>query len=242
MIILFMIQIILESLPLSSSGHLALIYHVTGEKNLSSSLMWLAHAPTVILIIGYFHRTALLLLRYPWRTRAIWYKLCMWGMIAECMTVLFYCTLRSVTFPLWIGFCITATLLASTLWCTSSIVLPRWWHYIVIGCVQGAAVLPGISRLAVTYSVGRLCGLAPLKSFNIAWMFALPLYGAASLVGVTLINVPLASIMPFSVFLLTLALSGMLFYGARSMMLHGYQGIFAFYLIGVALYCFICGL
>jgi len=242
MIILFMIQIILESLPLSSSGHLALIYYVTGEKNLSSSLMWLAHAPTVILIIGYFRRTALLLLRYPWRTRAIWYKLCIWGMSAECMTVLFYCALRSVIFPLWLGFCITAVLLASTLWCTSPFVRPTWWHYILIGCAQGVAVLPGVSRLAVTYSIGRWCGLAPLKSFNISWMFAFPLYGAASLVGIAMMNVPLAYLMPFSVFILTMILSGILFYGARSIMIRGYQGVFAFYLIGVALYSFMCGL
>lgn len=55
---------------------------------------------------------------------------------------------------------------------------------LIIGLVQGIALLPGISRLATTYTAARWLGLHPRKAFEISWLIAVPLFLAASAQGV----------------------------------------------------------
>ena len=52
----------------------------------------------------------------------------------------------------------------------------------ILGFVQGLALLPGISRLAITFVVGRWLGLSPKKSFETSSFIFLPLISGAGFV------------------------------------------------------------
>jgi undecaprenyl-diphosphatase len=243
MIILIMIQIILESIPLSSSGHLTIvqkiIYAGPGNLYLSQSVVWLAHLPTVFLIAWYFRRRWLLFVRFPWKTRNIWMKLCLWGLSAECVTIFLYVIMKRVPLPLWTGFLLSAGLFASTQWCSSTRTIPQWWHYLVLGVAQGAAVLPGVSRLACTYVLGRWCGFSPAQSFDVSWTLAWPLYTGAAIMGFFMIDKPIFSIMPPYVLVMTTLVAGTVFYLVKSMLVRRYDALFSCYLIMISCVTFV---
>jgi undecaprenyl pyrophosphate phosphatase UppP len=52
---------------------------------------------------------------------------------------------------------------------------------ILLGCVQGLSLLPGVSRLAATYVCARWLAICPRRSFEISWLIAWPLMSAAFL-------------------------------------------------------------
>ncbi len=59
-----------------------------------------------------------------------------------------------------------------------------WSSVLLLGCLQGVALLPGISRLASTYIGGRFLGLSPKKAFGVSWLIVWPLLFVASLRGI----------------------------------------------------------
>lgn len=62
---------------------------------------------------------------------------------------------------------------------------------LILGLIQGIALLPGISRLATTYAAARWLGLQPRKAFEVSWLIAVPLFLAASMQGAyTIWNMP----------------------------------------------------
>ncbi|MCK4517445.1 undecaprenyl-diphosphate phosphatase, partial [Candidatus Babeliales bacterium] len=54
---------------------------------------------------------------------------------------------------------------------------------LILGCVQGIALLPGISRFATTYVAGRWLHLSPRRAFQISFLIQLPLISAAFVQG-----------------------------------------------------------
>ena len=52
---------------------------------------------------------------------------------------------------------------------------------IVLGVVQGFALLPGISRFASTYTAARWLSLSPRHALETAWMIQMPLMGVSFL-------------------------------------------------------------
>ena len=104
------LQIVLESLPISSSGHLAIV-------GLSEPVFLerFVHGPTVLVILAYFWRELWTLLR-NWKSD--WRKLICWGILivfANSFTVLVYALLEKfqIGIPLWAGFAITGFSLIS---------------------------------------------------------------------------------------------------------------------------------
>ena len=68
---------------------------------------------------------------------------------------------------------------------------------IIIGCVQGLALMPGVSRLAVTYTVLLWLKISPRRAFQISFLIYFPLVCAAILKEIFLINIPLISTLLF---------------------------------------------
>ena len=58
-----------------------------------------------------------------------------------------------------------------------------WWKALVIGLVQGLSLLPGISRMGLTFVVGRWLGLDEKDSFEFSFLIILPLFSAAFVKG-----------------------------------------------------------
>ncbi len=198
------LQIILESLPVSSSGNLALL-----GLSLPTTLNYVAHGATVLIYALFFRHKLWALARHPVRCFKQILHACLYGFFALVPTVFAYIFLEytHVTIPLYMGFFITSlSLLSLTL-------MPLVSHSIahsyparpecfavgkmyrrvramtigkafLIGCAQGVTLLPGISRLGITYVVGRWLGLSWRTSFGFSCMIEAPLIIAASCKGI----------------------------------------------------------
>jgi undecaprenyl-diphosphatase len=85
-----------------------------------------------------------------------------------------------------LGFLLTTTALASTRWVepgddegpTSSVAL-------LLGIVQGLAVLPGVSRSGLTIAVALWAGVRPARAFELSMLISLP-----AIAGAVLLEVP----------------------------------------------------
>lgn len=180
------VQIITESLPISSSGHCSLVVQLyqlftCQQIALSQAYEYFLHGPTIIMLAVYFWPRWWPMVRHVWRLRALVFKACLLvlyadGISAPLHMLMEHYAIRDVS--LWIGFLITAVLLASLYWRprTNRVQL-TWRDAVLIGLVQGIGVL-GVSRLASTYVTGVWLGLAPRSSFYFSCMIQWPLIAA----------------------------------------------------------------
>jgi undecaprenyl-diphosphatase len=189
-------QIIAESLPISSSGHIALVSMILGLSfytmipAASVNASWFAqqlmvrsvdhflHGPTCVIVALFFYNRWMGLLKYWRKTMPIIKKLILYVGIADLITGFFFITLRCMPvycFPLGFGFAFTAILLASLAWCKKEGESLTGSKMIVLGIVQGLALLPGVSRFASTYVAARWLSLSPRHALETAWMIQVPL-------------------------------------------------------------------
>ncbi|HUU30063.1 MAG TPA: undecaprenyl-diphosphate phosphatase [archaeon] len=78
---------------------------------------------------------------------------------------------------------ITGLILASSRFSPKTSRLPlTWWRALLVGTVQAAALLPGISRSGTTITAGLFLGLGPGKSAEFSFLLALPAILGASIV------------------------------------------------------------
>ncbi len=192
------IQILLESLPVSSSGHIQLFELFL--KKIDSPINHLivtfsdactvdvidhfAHGATIIILIVFFFSRWFFLLQNLQKCFGIILKIIALAALADIITsafyVLFHCTIIKSFFSLSLGFIITSLLLLSLYWCSSTQrAIFNWRMALLLGMVQGIALLPGISRLASTYVAARWLGLPSNKAFEVSWLIAFPLMLAA---------------------------------------------------------------
>lgn len=211
-------QIILESFPISSSGHLKLLsfycplteHPFMGEPFITF-VEYALHSVTALVVLLFFLPV--------WSFPFIHIKRC-WKLIIKisCLTALStsvtvagYGAVSSAKSMLpqqsWIvllcGFCITSLMLFSLLWC------PRGnskWNIskaCMLGFIQLFAFIPGISRLASTYVVARWLGIPARRAFEISFLIQWPLIVCASVYsnfvlytsGIQLLNLSLVWVM-----------------------------------------------
>ena len=195
-------QIVTESLPISSSGHVALLAMIVGFSAHNGTLLndahasWLQqqlmmrsidhflHGPTCIIVLLFFYRRWSTLLKNWRKTNHIIAQLIGYAAVADCITAMFFVSFRLVPvywFPLGLGFAVTACALASLIWCQKEGQSLTIGKMIVLGVVQGLALLPGVSRFASTYTAARWLSLSPGKAFEVSWMIQMPLMGVSFL-------------------------------------------------------------
>lgn len=187
------LQIIFEALPISSSGNVLLLtpvlqnlFHLKQSECQPLDFDFLLHLPTLFVLMAFFFKQWV-----PYVTRFTKHKSAVWQFglrcaLADMVTAVFY-YFRNwygvAFFPLWCGFVITTLLLLSLL-CVKRKPFVQGLTYrnaLVLGAVQGCALLPGISRLASTYVVGVWLGYSPERSFYYSFLVQIPLIGAAVL-------------------------------------------------------------
>ncbi len=200
--LLIFIQLIAESLPISSSGHVTLAEHFFMSSSnffLTQAMTFFLHGPTSIILALFFRKRWFFILRHAWRSRFIIMRLILYGFCAEVSTLFWYFTLQksSITLPLSVGFFITACLLFSLRYAPKNYSSLTPLKASVIGFVQGMALLPGISRLGSTYSVGRHMGLSPNVSFIFSCTIEWPLITAGFFKGLWELSTQ-ACMIPFS--------------------------------------------
>lgn len=181
-------QIILESLPISSSIH-TLLLGLTA----SQAVDFVSHGPTVILLALYFGPELLQWLPDMYwgkaERQAWWQAIFPWALaatIVELITCFFYIAISFLhpALPLPVGLGCTILLLLSLLFVPKGTHrVPSWRDAFFVGLAQGVSLLGGISRLASTYVVARWCGIEVSLAFRFSWLVGAPLFAAASLAG-----------------------------------------------------------
>lgn len=194
------VQIIVEMVPVSSSGHVMLLQYFfewCGHAALPIEEWYdhFLHGPTLIILMIYFSNEWLKILQPLWhgcmqRTASWWRLISLVGKIvlyiglADCATALMY-----LTFKKWldvsgialnhsavmVGMCVTMALLLSTIGLKKR---PKhaltWKHALLLGFVQGCAFFPGLSRFGSTYVVARWLGLSHRRAFQFSFAMFVP--------------------------------------------------------------------
>ncbi len=189
-------QIVLESFPISSSGHNILLERIWNKffyffsMNLSSgmhiaqfasweSIMHFLHGPTLIVFFVVFYSSLQSLVAQAAGDKLFLFSIFLHVIVADCITGLFYLLFKNVGtswFPLPIGFFCTAVLLFSLHWCQQKkITRTPWVITCILGTVQGIALLPGISRLAATFVTARYLGFASARALEVSVLLETPL-------------------------------------------------------------------
>ncbi len=211
-------QTLVESLPISSGGHVLLVQHVLhrfgfdGTGSMPDCIDSLLHNTALVVIAIFFykifsrHVRSLLHIAYKivsqgFSLRALSYgqrlfvlvagRIIGYVIVVNAITVLFYACikiyLRDVAFlqsvpGVLCGFVITCCLLFISDAINRKQVKPTWWRILLIGCAQGIALLPGISRFAITVVACQLVGLSRRRSLEFSFLMFTPLLIAAFLV------------------------------------------------------------
>ena len=198
--ILGIVQGLCEFLPVSSSGHLALLqnffgFNADGEEMVAFNLI--LHFATVIALMIYFRRDILRIL-YEWFSG--WFSISKtekpagwaygWAiLLASFLTALIALPMRKTVnlisaSPMYVGcgLIFTAMILAS---------VPVISHKnqknslfkiaVVVGLAQGIAVLPGVSRSGMTIAASLLMGMGLNEAFKFSFMISIPAILGANL-------------------------------------------------------------
>jgi undecaprenyl-diphosphatase len=186
-IILGIIQGLTEFLPVSSSGHLALLHNYFGEIDLSFDVM--LHLATLLAVVCYFFKDIISLIKgffkFNWKNED--FRVCIYLIIATIPAGIVGFLFRdfiSGTFSnfmvLGMGFFISAMFLLTASFSRENKELSLYKSFI-IGISQALAILPGISRSGSTTSTGILLGISKEKAIRFSFLLAIPAILGASL-------------------------------------------------------------
>lgn len=208
-----MIQILIESLPISSSGHVQLLHIVSTrlgyavDVQQSEMIDFLLHGPALLIMLCYFFTTWW---RMVLQKDFKWIQLCKWATYQSMVRPIIFVVCADIITALWwwsgvacfdvvpryllaIGFCVTAIMLYASQYFSRHKVL-KWdlCDAVILGFAQGFALLPGVSRFATTFFVGRWLGYSQRDAFSLSFLIQCPLVLAAFVKGIiTLCRYPL---------------------------------------------------
>ena len=176
--ILGLVQGLGEFLPISSSGHLLLSRILMGftidETGAYHMLDILLHVGTLIPVLIVFWKDWWAILKNPFKSKTL-----LLLFIASLPTLLF-----KVVFDDFITSC--ETLSAHRKQYADQ---PNFKHAIIMGCMQGVALLPGVSRSGSTLAGGLLSGLNRKSAAKFSFMMSAPaIVGALIIDGKTAIE------------------------------------------------------
>lgn len=230
------VQIVVESLPISSSGHCALLERIAKYFGvvIPDGVMYIdsiaiktelvehyTHGVTMLILAIYFFDRWFFLLKHIGRCYKIIGRLIGLAFIADCCTAIFYGIFHAYgkpPLPLGVGFIITALILgASRKAPVNKQAVLTWQKAILLGIVQGIALLPGISRFASTYVAARYLALTPERALATSFMIQWPLIAAAFAQSLyAIMQYPPAMILFRCDILIVLGVAGIIAYGLFS--------------------------
>jgi len=212
-LILGIVQGLTEFLPVSSSGHLALLQNYFNEVNVGFDVM--LHLATLLAILVFFSKDILDLIKgfftFNWkdeRFRTVIYILlatipiAFVGYYGKDMIYNIFSNLYVVS----LGFFISGMFLF-----TASFVKKKkkmnLSNSFVIGLSQALALVPGISRSGATVSTGVLQGIEREKAIKFSFILAIPAMIGANILNFTDIGV--IEVIPFSIGFIAAFVSGL---------------------------------
>ncbi len=172
--LLTFLQIILESLPISSSTHIALLSSKFGLP-FEAALDHAVHGITLIIILLFWRKNFLKMACDSWQKRI---HLLTYVLIASIPpTLVFFSSIKySLSLiPAYYGLIITAV----ALFCSNSAVIKEKEFSVLqalqLGIAQSLALIPGISRMGITYSFARYMKHSPEQSLWLSCLIEVPI-------------------------------------------------------------------
>lgn len=183
------LQGIAEFIPISSSGHLVVMRHLMGIKEIPVLFDVILHIATLIVVLFVFRERIIRILTALWRWGArrataddlVQVRLAGYVVIATICTVIIGLAIaeaRLDRFPKLVSalFLVTAAILIAAHFFHGSIdyssFRPR--HALVTGITQGIAVLPGISRSGITITAALATGIDRTRAGEFSFLISIP--------------------------------------------------------------------
>ena len=181
LIILCLVQGLCEFLPISSSGHLLLFEQLFNLKDNLLLINLFLHLSTLIAVIVVYRKTLLKLIKKP--LQPLTFKLILSTFITVIFALAYEVLNIESIITCFYGFCflVTSILLflthkfekrAAIINTNSQIKLS---NAILVGIVQGIAVLPGISRSGSTICTLMLCGESKETASEYSFLLSIPI-------------------------------------------------------------------
>jgi len=175
-VILSLLQGISEWLPISSSGHLALVQNIFHFENLSFDVF--LHFASILAVIIIFWQDIVKLF-YPWEKTKIKYLLIILigiipaGIVGFLFKKQIEAAFSNYTY-LGIFFIISGIIVYSTKFVKEKKERIGYFDSLFIGIFQAIAILPGISRSGATISSGMHRGLKKQDAIKFSFIMAIP--------------------------------------------------------------------
>lgn len=176
--LLCIIQGLTEFLPVSSSGHLTLIEQLFGIKDNLLLINLFLHLATLVAVIIVYRKTIWKLIKKPFQP--LTYKLIISTIFTCIIALIFeYFSLEEISFKIYcFGFLITSILLFLMHKFKNKIVSVKkgvtYRDSVIVGLVQGIAVIPGLSRSGSTITALEFCGNDAEDSGEFSFLSSIP--------------------------------------------------------------------
>ena len=186
------LQGLTEFLPVSSSAHLSLFQYFSGDIEDNLTLNVAVHVGTLCTVLVYYRRDLVGIFRGSIRKDPISINMLVLIVVANLPTAVLGLFLKkkldwALTHPLVATCCLLIT--GALLFVSEKVKVKRaaargfgigFRQALIIGGVQGLAVLPGISRSGVTIVMGLFLGMNPGNASRFSFLISLPaILGAA---------------------------------------------------------------
>ena len=194
-LILGIVQGITEFLPVSSSGHLALVQNYIGEVNVGFDVV--LHLATLLAVIVFFAGDIWNIIKavLRWNVKSEDFKLFWFIAIATIPIALIGWFFRNFVYSLFsnlyvvaLGFFITGMFLFVAGFAKPKKKL-KLGNSFVVGLSQALALVPGISRSGATVSSGMLQGVEREKAIRFSFLLAIPAMIGANILNFTDIKI-----------------------------------------------------
>jgi len=190
--ILGVVQGITEWLPISSDGHLVLAQRLM-DLQVTVAFDIFLHFGSLLVIIVFFRQQLAEMIKsffnrpntWPAEQKKWWLYLLISTVVTGTIGLLFYSRIesyRTISFAAS-GFLVTSAFVLSSRWGTESRSF-NYWIAVLLGLVQGLAVLPGVSRSGLVLSTALLLGLNKKQAFEYTFILAIPAIAASFILGV----------------------------------------------------------
>ncbi len=197
-IILAIVQGLTEFLPISSSGHLAVLANIFKLEDIFELTVYM-HFGTLLAILAVFRQQLAYIFRGFIKGRIIitrrikitdkylrLFFLIIIGSIPAALVAFFFKDVIETSFSstrmVGLFLILTAVILFLTKLASNRGTPVNWWRAIVVGLFQALALFPGVSRSGTTISAGLFLGSEPANAFEFSFLLAIPAMIGANII------------------------------------------------------------
>jgi len=183
-IILAVVQAATEFLPVSSSGHLALVSNIISEPDLF--FFTALHIASLVAVIIFTRKEIYHLIKFREEHRKLWLYLGIATIPAAIFGFFFRGTIEkafSSYLSMGIAFLLTGIVLLLTKYSTRHSTSLNSKNSFLIGMAQVLGLFPGVSRSGITITTGLLMGLNRVKAAKFSFLLFIPLSLGAFVLG-----------------------------------------------------------